>query len=96
LVGSSDLRKRHVENCHVPSFASPKATETSQPFQNTEPMIADSPSTSAWLDMLMAPPTNSVPDVPALVREAVQGHPKQPSPMQVSFAFISGLPINHW
>lgn len=49
----SDLRKRHVENCHVQSQISPKApTKTQLPLPPVESPL----STSAWLEILMETP----------------------------------------
>ncbi|KAE9582191.1 hypothetical protein CGMCC3_g1836 [Colletotrichum fructicola] len=49
----SDLRKRHVENCHISTSASPSKTA---PPPSLTPTVGDSPSTAAWLDVLLTHP----------------------------------------
>ncbi|KAH8678955.1 fungal-specific transcription factor domain-containing protein [Tricladium varicosporioides] len=80
----SDLRKRHIENCHVPSSTSPIFVETLQPISQSNGITAESPTTSAWLDMLMAPPEITVSDVPP-DRESGHQQPNSHGPMQVNF-----------
>jgi hypothetical protein len=51
----SDLRKRHVENCHAQPYVSPKAAVEGILSQLPLP-VAPSPTPSAWLDLLMPAP----------------------------------------
>ncbi|OBR16507.1 Early growth response protein 1 (Egr-1) [Colletotrichum higginsianum IMI 349063] len=64
---NSDLRKRHVENCHV-SLGSPPKTAPPPPQPSTTPnvnvTVGDSPSTAAWMDVLLTHPPPPPPPPP--------------------------------
>ncbi|KXH27599.1 elongation factor 1-gamma [Colletotrichum salicis] len=68
IDGEPDLRKRHVENCHASSQASPAKTAPPPPATNT-PHV-DSPSTTAWMDVLLTHPPPAQNEVP----EPMQQH----------------------